>query len=162
MPHNALPALFNADTALAPQIRDQIVALEAAMAAVPGAVFGDSEENPLIHRWADGIYVREIFIPKGTLIVGKLHRHRHPNVLLKGEVIVVTEGGGREHLVAPLAMISEAGTKRVVYALEDTTWVTFHHNPHELRDIAALEEQIIAPSYAALDAGRAEAEENES
>jgi hypothetical protein len=109
----------------------------------------------LTHRFAEGIYVREIRIPAGTVLTGKLHKHQHPNVLLHGEVLVVTEHGGREHLVAPLVMMSPPGTKRAVLALADTVWITIHANPDNTQDLAVLEDQIIAPDYAALAAPRA-------
>ena len=49
---------------------------------------GDNEACPLKHTFSDGIYVREIFIPQGMLLTGKIHKHKHPNFLLKGEVMV--------------------------------------------------------------------------
>ena len=73
-------------------------------------VIGDSDNCPLTHKFAPGVYVREIFIPAGMCVVGKIHKHAHPNFLLKGKVIVITEQGGRELLEAPLSMISPAGT----------------------------------------------------
>jgi hypothetical protein len=133
-------------------LRDQIAALEQALLQHPDAVCGDSELCPVTHRFAPGIYLREIFIPKGTVLTGKLHKHAHPNFLMRGEVMVVTEHAGRQHLTAPLAMISQAGTKRAVYALEDTVWITVHANPDNTRDLAVLEAQIIAPNYEAFEA----------
>lgn len=125
--------------------RGRILQLEEALKQVPGAVLGDSDEMPLKHSFAEGCYVREIFIPKGYVLTGKLHRHSHPNFLMKGEVIVVTEHGGREHLTAPLSMISKAGTKRAIFAVEDTIWVTIHVT--EETDLKKIEEYVIAPTY---------------
>ena len=71
--------------------RLNIQVMEKLIAQMPGAVFGDSDKAPLKHSFADGIYVREIFIPKDTVIVGKIHRHDHPNFLMSGRVIVITE-----------------------------------------------------------------------
>ena len=55
---------------------------------------GDLQENldkmPLRHSFTDGIYVRELTIPEGTMLVGKIHKHRHHNMLLKGDIIVAT------------------------------------------------------------------------
>lgn len=131
-------------------IRDRLFELENAISQLPNAVFGDSSLCPLKHSFGHGIYMREIFIPAGTILTGKIHRHSHPNVLLEGEVIVVTEHGGREHLKAPLAMISQAGTKRAVYALTDTRWITFH-NVGEERDLDKIEDIVIAKSYEQLE-----------
>ena len=89
------------------QSRDKILLFEEMMKSFPGAKLGDMEECPLKHTFSNGMYVREIFIPKGTLIVGKIHRHSHPNFLMQGKVKVVTEGMGTEILEAPLSMISK-------------------------------------------------------
>lgn len=136
------------------QTREKITLLEHVISKTEGAIFGDSEELPLKHSFADGIYVREIFIPKGYVLTGKIHRHSHPNFLMSGEVIVVTEGGGREHLKAPLSMISKAGTKRAVMALQDTVWITVHVT--EETDLKKIEEYVIAPTYADLLIGNEE------
>lgn len=122
---------------------------------IEGAQFGDMPQCPLKHSFVDGIYVREIRIPKGTLLTGKIHRHSHPNFLMSGEVSVFTEGQGEERLTGPLSMISEPSTKRVVYAHTDVVWITVHHNPDNLTDLQQLEDLIIAPSYEALEKGTA-------
>ena len=132
--------------------RNRILKLESMLKDVPGALIGDNDLCPLKHKFAGGIYMREIFIPKDTLIVGKIHRHSHPNVLLKGDVSVWTEGGGVERLKAPMAMISPPGTKRLVYTHEDSTWITFHSVGEET-DPAKCEEMIIAPTYEAYEKG---------
>ena len=129
--------------------RDKVKELEGAIAETPGAFFGDNEKCPLKHLFGDGIYVRSIFIPKGMLIVGKIHKHSHPNFLMLGNVSVVTESGGIERLKAPHATISPAGTKRVVYAHEDTVWITCHVTDET--DLVKIEEQVIAKSYNELD-----------
>lgn len=132
------------------QIRQQIMALEKRMEKIPGAFFGDSEYCPVSHTFGDGICVREIFIPAGTLVVGAIHRYEHPNVLLKGEVIVITEQHGRQYLKAPLSMISPPGTKRAVYALTDVTWITFHKIDE--RDPERIRELIVVQSYEEFEA----------
>ena len=101
---------------------------------------------PLKHTFSDGIYVRELTIPAGVFIVGKIHKHDHPNFLLSGEVIVVTEDG-IEELKGPLSMISKAGTKRALYAKTKLVWTTIHTNPTNTENIEELEEHIIAPTY---------------
>ncbi len=130
-------------------IRKDIMALESAMRKRTDIVIGDSQLFPLKHTFSDGVYVREIFIPKGSLIVGKIHKHSHPNFLMKGDVSVMTEEGPKR-LKAPLSMISPAGTKRVVYAHEDTVWVTIHLNIGNTKDLKKIEKRIIAKNYAEL------------
>tara|TARA_R110002167_G_scaffold302213_3_gene506555 strand:- start:1 stop:471 length:471 start_codon:yes stop_codon:yes gene_type:complete len=112
---------------------------------------GDSKVCPLKHSFSDGIYVREITIPAGMVIVGKIHKHDHPNFLLKGEVVVITEEGGKEELKAPCSMISKPGTKRILYAKTELVWTTVHLNPTNTQDLKELEEEIIAPTYEAYE-----------
>ena len=101
-------------------------------------IIGDSDMCPLKHSFSDGIYVREITIPAGMLIIGKIHKHDHPNFLLKGEVVVITEGGGVEELKAPCSMISKPGTKRALYAKTELVWTTVHLNPTNTEDLDEL------------------------
>ncbi len=105
---------------------------------------GESLDLSVIHHFAPGNYAREIFHPKGVVVIGKIHRHAHVNVISQGEVHVITEDGTVRRK-APCTFISEPGTKRCVYALEDTVWTTIH--PTHETDLEKIEEEIIAPSY---------------
>lgn len=138
------------DRALQLQIRNQIQEFESDLATLPEAVHGDNEVCPLKHSFANGIYMREIRIPQGMVLTGKIHRHAHPNVLLEGEVLVVTEQKGLERLRGPMAMISDGATKRALVALTDVVWLTFH-NVGEERDLKKIEEMVIAPTYHELE-----------
>lgn len=105
---------------------------------------------PLTHRFADGVYAREMFIPAGTVIVGKIHKFGHLNVITKGKCVVLTEFG-TETLEAPHTFISKPGTKRVVGAIEDTVWTTFHGVGKET-DLSKIEDQIICKTFEEFDA----------
>ena len=120
-------------------IRQKLYALQKSCADLPDV------EMPLQHTFAPGVYVRTIFIPAGSVIVGKIHKHRHANVLSQGHVTVLTESGGLEDLHGPLTMVSEPGTKRAVYAHTDTVWTTIH--PTDKTDLADIEEEVIAKTY---------------
>ncbi len=110
---------------------------------------------PLQHHFIDGVYVRTIFIPAGTTIVGKIHKHSHSNILSQGEVLVFTEGEGVQHLKGPLTMVSPAGCKRAVKALTDTTWTTIHATDET--DLERIEDYVIAKDYADFEQFRLEA-----
>jgi hypothetical protein len=95
-------------------------------------------------------YARQMFIPKGTVIVGKIHRHQHLNFILQGKVSVATEFG-KKYFEAPCIFISEVGLKRAVVAEEDTLWVTVHLVGHEGEEhLSEIEDEVIAPTYAEL------------
>ena len=105
-------------------------------------------ECPVTHHFTEGNYAREMFIKEGTLIVGKIHKHPHVNVISQGSCIVVTEQGS-ETLEAPLTFISQAGTKRTVLALTDVVWTTVH--PTNETDLEKIEDEVIAKDYEALE-----------
>jgi len=132
-------------------IREGIMSLEEDIRKQEGAFIGDSDICPLKHSFTDGIYVREIFVPAGMVLVGKIHKHEHPNFLLSGEADMVTEDGGRVRVKGPCAMISPSGTKRALVSVTDLVWITVHHNPTNTQDLKELEEIIIADSYAKYD-----------
>ncbi len=132
--------------AIAKNIREEILTFEEMLKSCPESFQGDTALCPLTHEFANGIYVRTIRIPAGTILTGKIHKHAHPNVLLEGTVEVYTEAGGMERLKAPLSMISKSGTKRVVHAITDVVWQTFH-NVGDEKDLKKIENIVIAPSY---------------
>ena len=130
--------------------REDIIRMEEYLRSCEDVLIGDNDTCPVTHTFADGMYVREIFIPAGMFVVGKIHKHSHPNFLLKGIVRVVTEFGS-EQLIGPVSIISKAGTKRALYAITDLVWITVHLNPTNTEDLGELEEEIIAPSYEAYE-----------
>jgi len=105
---------------------------------------------PIDENYGCGTYARQMFIPKGTLIIGKIHRHQHLNFIMQGKVSVSTEFGPK-YFEAPCIFVSEVGLKRAVIAEEDTIWVTVHLTKHlGEENLAKMEEEVIAPSYKEL------------
>tara|TARA_R110000803_G_scaffold195068_1_gene258259 strand:- start:6016 stop:6483 length:468 start_codon:yes stop_codon:yes gene_type:complete len=114
-------------------------------------VFAENQRNiewPLKHTFSNGIYARELSIPAGGLIVGKVHKTQHHNFLLQGEIIVLTEMGGAKLLQAPCTIVSEPGTQRVGYALTDTVWTAVHLNESNTQDLELLEKENVVDTIA--------------
>jgi len=103
---------------------------------------------PLIHRFAGGVYMREITLPANSIIIGQIHKHVHFNFISKGRVRCVTEGKGVEELEGPCTLISEAGTKRILYVYEETVWTTVHRTNETT--VEGAEAEAIAESYSAM------------
>ncbi|OTG65837.1 hypothetical protein [Acinetobacter silvestris] len=97
---------------------------------------------PVEHHFAPGNYARECFLPAGSVVIGKVHRHAHVNVISKGKVTVATSEGIRDY-EAPITFISEPGTKRALIVHEDTVWTTVH--PTDTQDLALIESDVIVP-----------------
>lgn len=101
-------------------------------------------ELDVFHHFADGLYGRELHIPAGTMLTGKIHKGEHLNFLTRGDITVWTEDGMRR-LKAPAVIVSKPGTKRVGFAHTDTVWVTVHAS--QQTDLAALEAELIEPEF---------------
>ena len=102
----------------------------------------DQIEVPVQHHFAPGVYMRQMDAAAGTLVVSKMHRTEHMNILLKGSLTVATENG-IEYLKAPVVIKSMPGTKRIGYFHEDSSWITVH--PTEETDLEKIEQQVIVP-----------------
>jgi len=98
---------------------------------------------PLVHRFTPGLYVREIFMPRGTFIVSKVHKTEHPYTISKGRVAVWTEADGVLQLTAPFTGVTKPGTRRLLFIHEDCVWTTYH--PTKETDLAKIEDAIIDP-----------------
>jgi hypothetical protein len=130
------------------EFRQNIMALQDTMMSMT-----DSQiELPLKHHFAPGAYARECFVPAGTTVVGKIHRHAHINIISRGHGVVATEFGKMEYDArqGPYTFTSLPGTKRAVHAISETIWTTFHVTNATTPEDA--ETDVIIPSYEALKA----------
>jgi quercetin dioxygenase-like cupin family protein len=132
------------------EARDMILNIQEQVSKLPGAKFGDSDLCPVKNIFAHGIYIREAFIPKGTIGVGRIHKHEHAVFVMKGDISVMSEDGVKR-IRAPQSLISPPGTKRVGYAHEDTIWITVHANPENLVDTDEIINYLTVDDYAKLD-----------
>jgi len=128
------------------KLRGKILDLEAAMLAQP--------ENLIhiepVHYFANNLYAREITIPKDVTLTGHIHKTEHFCVLSKGEVSVYTEDGIKR-LKASSVVHSLPGTKRVLYAHEESVWINFHHNPTNENDPEKMEEIFTVKNFEELE-----------
>ena len=82
---------------------------------------GDDEAD---HLFGDNVYVRGLWIPAGNLVVGRTHRQARVCIVSAGRCWWSDEYSGGSHEVsAPWAAEFPAGSKTVVYAVEDTYWL---------------------------------------
>jgi len=95
------------------------------------------------HHFSNGVYARELHIPAGTILTGKIHKHQNLNILLKGEISVLTESGIKR-IKAPYTIVSPPGTKRIAFAHEDCIWTTIHGTDET--DVAVIEREFTADS----------------
>ena len=121
--------------------REQIESLQAQMVTMPQA------ELVTEHQFSSGMYMRKLFRPAGTLIVGKVHKEPHFFLCAKGEIIAWTESG-MKRLQAGDVIESKPGTKRVTLAVTDAIGITIHRT--DLTDLDEIEAELIEPDMTAL------------
>lgn len=109
---------------------------------VAGAVTNAEPLTKLAHSFIPGGYARQLWRPKGTLIVGKIHKHACFNFLMSGRLTVWSESDTRE-LAAPAFWVSSPGAKRVTFAHEDSLLITVHGTTET--DLDKLEAELIEP-----------------
>lgn len=119
-------------------IRDKIFAAEAAMKQMPQI------ELSVNHYFSKDVYARELFIPKGVTLVGKIHKFQNLNIMTKGRMLLSDGSCETIEVVAPFIIVSPAGTKRIAHALEDTIWITVHGT--DKTDVETIENTFVAQS----------------
>ena len=69
----------------------------------------------LFHYHMEGVYARELHIPKDTTLVGEIHKFDCINIVSKGKIEVVTDEG-IDVIEAPITFVSPAGTNAAAIA----------------------------------------------
>jgi quercetin dioxygenase-like cupin family protein len=100
------------------------------------------------HHFSDGVYLRELVVPAGTVLVGKLHKTRHMLLITRGRIQCKTDAGMVD-LVAGDIIETQPGTKRVLLAYEDSVMVTVHVT--DKTDLAEIEKDVIEPEVPAIE-----------
>lgn len=113
---------------------NKVVALE--------SILKDEEqvELGLTHTFSNGIYLREMSVPKDSLIVGKRHREDTINMLIKGSMTII-DGDETFTISAPYTFVSSKYSKKAGFAHEDSVWVNVHKT--DSKDLEEIEKQFI-------------------
>lgn len=102
----------------------------------------DPIDCPVIHSFSPGFYIRQIFMPAGTLITSLIHKTKHTYQITKGIVKVKINEGEWEILEAGHAGVTEPGTRRILFIESDCVWTTFHPILEDEQPVSLTEEEI--------------------
>ena len=116
--------------------QDKIYELQEAMKLM------DNVKCDVRHHFSDGLYARELFIPAGVCLVGAMHKTKHLYTVVQGKCKVVSNFESIE-IEAPFMGETVPDTKRVIYAITDCVWITYH--PTELTDVDEIAKAILKP-----------------
>lgn len=124
-----------------PRVREKILELERFLKSLPDELKIEIQAN---HYHSHKVYGRQLVLPAGSLVIGKIHKNETLNIICSGEVTVLTEDGVN-HYEGPTVFVSKKGAKRCVYSHRDTYWVTAHGT--ESTSLEDIENEVIAPTY---------------
>lgn len=116
--------------------------------ALAGDINGEIIESPIEHYFSKDVYAREMRVPKGAVIIGKIHRYQNLNILSQGEVSVISIDGIKK-VKAPYTFVASPGAKRLFYIHEDSVWTVIHGTAET--DVDKIEQTFIAPTYDDLE-----------
>ncbi len=128
--------------------RETVVSLERQMldSDNPLVIKGNSDSFPLTHSFSDGVYIREMSMLEGGIVIGKIHNRSHTWFLMKGKLKIANEDGVVTYS-APTYVNANSGAKRVIIALEDSVFVNVHPNPDNITNIDELERILTCETY---------------
>jgi hypothetical protein len=93
-----------------------------------------------IHHFCGGVYMREIRIPAGTMLIGKIHKKEHL-CILNGDIEIVSNDVAG-HFSGYLTFVSKPGVQRIGYALADTVFTSVHAIDYAGKSIQQLEHEL--------------------
>ena len=92
------------------------------------------------HNFSDGLYAKEMYLPKGYIAYSHSHAYSHLSILAKGRVIVRTDDYNKEY-EAPACINIESNTYHQIESLDDCVWFCIHATNE--KDINKIDEVLI-------------------
>lgn len=126
-------------------VRERIKKLTNDLLALPA---GEKREFEVKHTFLNGMYMRELFIPKGSLLVGKIHKLECLNIVSKGDISILTETGSAR-VTAGYSVVSPPGLQKVGFAHEDTVFVNIFRTDET--DVERIEDVVAWDSYESFE-----------
>lgn len=92
------------------------------------------------HFFSDGLYAKEMRLPKGHMATSHKHKYAHLSILASG-VATVKADGHETTYTAPACIDIAAGVNHEITAIEDVTWYCIHAT--EETEIGLVDEVLI-------------------
>lgn len=119
------------------QTFDTVVTIEDALVTVKKEPQVDLNEQ---HLFADGMYCRHGVMPKDSLIIGHIHKKTAINVLSKGSMLVKHRMEDEWTKVeAPFVNSTDGGLRKIIYTLEDCTFMNIFRTDNTELDLLYTE-----------------------
>jgi quercetin dioxygenase-like cupin family protein len=95
------------------------------------------------HHFSDGVYAKQMALPKGHFAISHKHKYSHLSVLAAGIAVVETDGTENTY-AAPACIEIAAGVNHKITALEDVVWFCIHAT--EETDVEMIDNVLIEES----------------
>lgn len=82
-------------------------------------------QGEILHHFSDGLYAKEVRVPKDYFLVKHVHPFSHLSILAKGKVRL-TKGEEFEVIQAPACINIKANEIHSIVSLEDCVWFCIH------------------------------------
>jgi|TARA_R110001632_G_scaffold3473_1_gene15558 mannose-6-phosphate isomerase-like protein (cupin superfamily) len=111
--------------------------------------FGDgknlvnNEHFPITNNFSDGLYMRQMKMKAGSVVISAIHHTNHFWFLLSGKVILQADNETVEH-IAPCWSYSLKGTKRLIKCVEDCVWINIIANPTNTKNMEDIENNFFS------------------
>ena len=92
----------------------------------------------LKHNFVPGIYLRQMVLNKGSIIISAIHKRDHVWFLLYGDISVVNNDGEKNY-IAPYIGFSKSGTQRVIRANTYAIFQNIFQNPTNNKNLDYVE-----------------------
>jgi hypothetical protein len=116
---------------------NKVDALVREMSALPQV------DCPVQHFFGPSIYIREVVMPAGTVVVGKYHKEDHLCNMVEGRMVVVGEDGEQREVAAPAVFMAKKGRK-TAYIIETVRFQNIFSTDET--DVEKLEHMLVEDS----------------
>lgn len=94
-----------------------------------------------VHHFSDGMYAKQMHLPKGYTALSHAHTYDHLSILGKGKVIVSTDTDGAKEYTAPACIEIKKGVHHSIEALADVVWFCIHAT--DVTDVEEVDKVLI-------------------
>jgi len=125
------------------EIKTAIYAVEKAIDLLPDKIGFHTE-----HKFDHDIYARMIFVPKNSVLTGKIHVHDDLLVIMSGIVAFKNENEERlfDASERPIMTVVKANTKPILFAHTDSWMLNAHSNFNRHETPEEIEKEVIIPN----------------
>lgn len=120
-----------------PEHKSKADRLEAAMLNMPQLAIVTN------HYFGPGIYMREVIMPAGAVVVGHKHTGESMNDFVRGKMLIFEDDGQTREISAPMVFTNQAGRK-AAYIIEEVVWRNIYATTET--DLEKLEQMYIEKS----------------